>query len=183
MRRGLYAPLMIVGADNSCTTGTCRPTTAVERGIRASSRSLLAASTGPTWCYSIDGTKHFNFTDYAAYYLAAPLRLLVPLGDIDGRRGLSINNSLRHRVPRPRRPRPARAPVDRPGQPLPRSPRPSAPRMSVIAARGASGSTSQWRRISVPLALALSAFAFNTTENLPIGLLRLISTDLDLSAS
>lgn len=42
---------------------------------------------------------------------------------------------------------------------------------------------SRRHRISVLLALALSAFAFNTTENLPIGLLRLISSDLDVSAS
>lgn len=90
VHHGLHAPLMIIGADGSCTTGTCHPTDAVERGIRASARSLLAASTGPTWCYRIDGAKHFNFTDYAAYYLAQPLRSLVPLGSIDGRRGLSI---------------------------------------------------------------------------------------------
>ncbi|MFC4147416.1 MFS transporter [Micromonospora mangrovi] len=37
------------------------------------------------------------------------------------------------------------------------------------------------RRISVLLALALSAFAFNTTENLPIGLLPLLARDLDVS--
>lgn len=37
-----------------------------------------------------------------------------------------------------------------------------------------------WRRVTVLLALALSAFTFNTTENLPIGLLPLISTDLDV---
>ncbi|WP_326558477.1 MFS transporter [Micromonospora sp. NBC_01796] len=37
------------------------------------------------------------------------------------------------------------------------------------------------RRVLVLLALALSAFAFNTTENLPIGLLRLIAADLDVS--
>ena len=90
---GLHAPLMIIGAATSCTTGTCRPTGAVERGIRTSARALLAASTGPTWCFNIAGTEHFNFTDYAAYYLALPLRSLVPLGGIDGRRGLSITNS------------------------------------------------------------------------------------------
>ncbi|MFG1955085.1 MFS transporter [Micromonospora sp. NPDC048830] len=38
-----------------------------------------------------------------------------------------------------------------------------------------------WSRITVLAALALSAFVFNTTENLPIGLLSLISEDLDVS--
>jgi predicted MFS family arabinose efflux permease len=37
------------------------------------------------------------------------------------------------------------------------------------------------RRVGVLLALAASAFTFNTTENLPIGLLPLISTDLGIS--
>ncbi|WP_405096635.1 MFS transporter [Micromonospora sp. NBC_01412] len=44
-------------------------------------------------------------------------------------------------------------------------------------------SSSTWRRVIVLLALALSAFTFNTTENLPIGLLSLISDDLDVSLS
>lgn len=42
-------------------------------------------------------------------------------------------------------------------------------------------STGTWRRVSVLAALALSAFTFNTTENLPIGLLDLIAADLDVS--
>lgn len=37
------------------------------------------------------------------------------------------------------------------------------------------------RRLSVLLALAISAFAFNSTENLPIGLLPLIAADLGVS--
>jgi DHA1 family inner membrane transport protein len=38
-----------------------------------------------------------------------------------------------------------------------------------------------WRRITVVAALMLAAFSFNTTENLPIGLLRLIAGDLHVS--
>lgn len=87
---GLSRPLMIIGSENSCVTGTCHPEDAESREIRAAARSLLAASTGPAWCYQIDGTQHFNFSDYAAYYLASPLRQLVPLGGIDGDRGLTI---------------------------------------------------------------------------------------------
>ncbi|WP_069811555.1 MFS transporter [Streptomyces sp. TP-A0874] len=40
-----------------------------------------------------------------------------------------------------------------------------------------------WRRVAVVAALMLAAFSFNTTENLPIGLLRLISADLGVSPS
>jgi predicted dienelactone hydrolase len=90
---GLHAPVMIIGSDGSCTTGTCRPATADDRTSQTQARSLLAATSGPAWCLSIRGTEHFNFTDYAAYYLAAPLRTLVPVGDIDGPRGLAITNA------------------------------------------------------------------------------------------
>ncbi|MFD1716234.1 MFS transporter [Georgenia deserti] len=38
-----------------------------------------------------------------------------------------------------------------------------------------------WRRACVVVAIVLSAFAFNTAENLPIGLLDMIATDLDAS--
>jgi predicted MFS family arabinose efflux permease len=40
-----------------------------------------------------------------------------------------------------------------------------------------------WRRASVVGAVMLSAFSFNTTENLPIGLLKLMAADLDVSLS
>jgi hypothetical protein len=36
---------------------------------------------------------HFNFSDYAAYYLAAPVRHLVALGPINGDLGLTITNA------------------------------------------------------------------------------------------
>jgi dienelactone hydrolase len=93
VRTGLRVPMMIIGSDGSCTTGSCRPATADDRTSRAQARALLAASTGPAWCLSIRGTRHFNFTDYATYYLAAPLRALVPVGGIDGPRGLAITGA------------------------------------------------------------------------------------------
>ncbi len=39
-----------------------------------------------------------------------------------------------------------------------------------------------WRRVTVLMALALSAFIFNTTENLPIGLLNLLAEELQVTA-
>ena len=46
--------------------------------------ALTAASTGGVWCYQIPGAQHFDFTDYGTYYLAAPIRSLIPLGPADG---------------------------------------------------------------------------------------------------
>ncbi|WP_431045759.1 MFS transporter [Streptomyces sp. P1-3] len=43
--------------------------------------------------------------------------------------------------------------------------------------------TDTWRRVSVVAALSVAAFAFNTTETLPIGLLGLIADDFDVSLS
>jgi dienelactone hydrolase len=47
----------------------------------ASTRSLLEASGPAAWSYTIDGARHFDFTDYAAYWLAAPVRAVLPLGN------------------------------------------------------------------------------------------------------
>jgi hypothetical protein len=58
-----------------------------------SARALLAASAGPTWNYQVTGTRHLNFSDYDAYYLAAPLRHLLPLGTVARNRGLTITNA------------------------------------------------------------------------------------------
>jgi dienelactone hydrolase len=93
VRTGLSKPMMIIASQGSCVIGTCDATNTSQRANLATARALLAASTGPTWCYQIDGTLHFNFTDDAAYYLAAPVRHLVPLGTIDGDLGLTITNS------------------------------------------------------------------------------------------
>nr|WP_238342294.1 hypothetical protein [Actinopolymorpha rutila] len=90
---GLRVPLMLVGSENSCVTGTCSPASDTDRGDLAVARSLLAASTGEEYAYSITGARHFNFTDYGAYYLARPLRALLALGPIDGDRALTVQNA------------------------------------------------------------------------------------------
>ncbi|MGI5489155.1 hypothetical protein [Microtetraspora malaysiensis] len=92
-RAGLAVPLMILGSQNSCVTGTCRPATSGEQADRTTARTLLSAGTGPASYAQIDGAGHFNFSDYPVYFLAAPLRGLLALGPIDGRRGLAIINA------------------------------------------------------------------------------------------
>lgn len=90
---GLTKPMMLIGSENSCVTGTCQPTGPGDQASRDTARTLLAASTGGTWCYQIAGTEHFNFSDYGSYYLAAPIRSQIPLGSIDGAVALTITNA------------------------------------------------------------------------------------------
>ncbi|WP_218006979.1 alpha/beta hydrolase [Microtetraspora fusca] len=90
VRTGLAAPLMILGSQNSCVTGTCRPATPGGQADRATARTLLSAGTGSASSAQIDGAGHFNFSDYPVYFLAAPLRGLLALGPIDGREGLDV---------------------------------------------------------------------------------------------
>ncbi|MEA5362988.1 alpha/beta hydrolase [Amycolatopsis sp., V23-08] len=90
---GLAKPLMFLGSQDSCITGTCAPATPADRSDRAAAQSLLNAGSGPVWCYRIAGTEHFNFTDYAAYYLAAPTGLLLALGPADGDVVLTITGA------------------------------------------------------------------------------------------
>ncbi|MCU7722621.1 hypothetical protein ODJ79_02725 [Actinoplanes sp. KI2] len=68
---GLRRPLLILSSGRN---GADRD---------ASTRSLLAASGTAAWSYTIDGAEHFDFTDYAAYWLAAPVRAVLPLGNPD----------------------------------------------------------------------------------------------------
>lgn len=90
---GLGRPLLILASQDSCVTGTCRPSGTADLADRATARTLLTAGAGPAWCYQIEGSRHFNFSDYAAYYLAAPIRHLLALGPIDGHLGLRITNA------------------------------------------------------------------------------------------
>jgi dienelactone hydrolase len=75
---GLTKPLLLLstGSDGAATD--------------TSTKLLFHASTGTAHAYTMPDARHFDFTDYAAYYLAAPLRLALPLGHIDGRRVLTI---------------------------------------------------------------------------------------------
>lgn len=90
---GLTKPMMLIGSQNSCVTGTCQPANPDDQASRDVARTLLAASTGPIWCYQINGAEHFNFSDYGVYYLAAPIRSQLALGTIDGGDALTITNA------------------------------------------------------------------------------------------
>ena len=90
---GLGKPMMLLASQSSCITGTCRPSNADEQSERDAARALLAASAGPVWSYRLDGAAHVNFSDYGAYYVAAPIRAVVGLGSIDGDEALTIANA------------------------------------------------------------------------------------------
>ena len=93
VHHGLRVPLLLLGSQDSCTTGSCSAHSAADRADRDAARSQLAASAGPVWCTSIAGTRHVNVTDDAVLYLAPPLRNLLALGSIDGARGLTVQNA------------------------------------------------------------------------------------------
>lgn len=94
VQTGLPAPVLLLGSDGSCATGTCPVRGAEDRADRDAARSLLAATRGPAWCMSVRGAAHVNVTDDAVLYLAPPLRTLYALGSIDGRRGLRVEGGL-----------------------------------------------------------------------------------------
>lgn len=90
VHQGLAAPMMLLGTPGDCLAGACHPTDAVDIDIDTASQTLRAASTGPSFRYEIAGAKHFNFTDYGAYYIPAPLHGLAQLGSINGDRCLAV---------------------------------------------------------------------------------------------
>ena len=89
--KGVHAPIMLLGADDSCITSVCGPDAKTDAD-RNRALSLLKASTGTSWCATVPGTRHFNFTDYGAYYLAYPLRKFLPLGSAGPRHALTVQN-------------------------------------------------------------------------------------------
>ncbi len=91
VKKGVQAPILLLGADDSCITSVCGPDAKTDTD-RARALSLLKASTNTSWCATIPDTRHLNFTDYGAYYLAWPLRKRLALGTVDGRRALTVQN-------------------------------------------------------------------------------------------
>ncbi|MEU4197702.1 hypothetical protein AB0E69_37795 [Kribbella sp. NPDC026611] len=89
--KGVNAPIMLLGADDSCMTSVCGPD-AKNDADRNRAISLLKASKGTSWCATVPGARHFNFTDYGVYYLALPLRKFLPLGSIGPRHALTVTN-------------------------------------------------------------------------------------------
>ncbi|MDX3003344.1 hypothetical protein PWY87_16780 [Kribbella solani] len=91
VQKGVKAPMLLLGADDSCITSVCGPD-AKNDNSRDRALSLLKASTGTSWCATVPGSRHFNFTDYGVYYLAYPLRKFLPLGSVDPRHALTVQN-------------------------------------------------------------------------------------------
>lgn len=89
--KGVQAPILLLGADDSCITSVCGPD-AKNDADRDRALSLLKASTSTAWCATIPGTRHFNFTDYGVYYLASPLRAYLPLGSAGARHAIAVQN-------------------------------------------------------------------------------------------
>jgi dienelactone hydrolase len=65
---GLQHPMLLL---SSSTDGA---------GLGQPAHSLMAASGQTAHAYTIRGARHFDFTDYARYWLAAPVRAVLPLG-------------------------------------------------------------------------------------------------------
>jgi dienelactone hydrolase len=92
---GLNQPFLLLSSQDGCLAGQCRSgADGAGQEVQAAARKLIEASTGRNWRYAVDGAQHFNFTDYAAYFLVPPLHhLFGQLGSINGRRGLEITNA------------------------------------------------------------------------------------------
>lgn len=84
---GLAKPHLLLASGDLCLAATC-PSAPADPAVHE-----LLATGGPAWCYQIDGARHFDFSEYDAYYLAAPLRAQLALGDLDGTEVLTITGA------------------------------------------------------------------------------------------
>jgi dienelactone hydrolase len=124
---GLKAPMLILGSENSCVTGTCTTKDADDTEAQSVARMLTAASPGPEYCLAVTGTEHFDFTDFAAWYIAQPLRSLFPLGPIDGDRALAIEATYVSAF--------VDGAVHRTGEPILTAPQPQYPEVRILRCR------------------------------------------------
>jgi hypothetical protein len=92
IEKGLRVPWMVLSSEDSCVTGKCGPKATNPDGEQAAAAKLVKASKGQSERYVVAGARHFNFSDYSFYFLAPPVRNLVGLGSIDGRRALAIQH-------------------------------------------------------------------------------------------
>ncbi|MFG1912027.1 alpha/beta hydrolase family protein [Kribbella sp. NPDC048928] len=90
--KGLQAPFLMLGSEDSCITGTCGPVGHDAGGEVETAAMLLKASTSQRWLVTVSGAHHLNFTDYSTYFVAPPLRGLLGLGSINGKRLLAIQD-------------------------------------------------------------------------------------------
>ncbi|WP_433359567.1 hypothetical protein ACQPZX_25190 [Actinoplanes sp. CA-142083] len=63
------------------SAGLRRPLLMLGSSLPPTGQSLLAASGDSAWAYTIAGARSYDFTDYGAYWLAAPVRAVLPLGN------------------------------------------------------------------------------------------------------
>jgi dienelactone hydrolase len=79
-RLGLDRPFLLVATGTSCIAATCRTPAPADATDEATAQHLITASGDHGRTEVLPGTAHFDITDYGTYYLAAPLRHLLPLG-------------------------------------------------------------------------------------------------------
>jgi hypothetical protein len=63
-------------------------------GFARLGRQLTLSSAGLSRAYTIEGAGELAVTDYSVYHLALPVRSLLPLGRLDGRRALDITTGV-----------------------------------------------------------------------------------------
>ncbi|QBD76723.1 alpha/beta hydrolase [Ktedonosporobacter rubrisoli] len=85
LQTGLTKPFMVIQSEENPCDADCHT---FQQGVQAILRTVPA---GEAYHLNIKDTRHFNFSDYAAYF--SPLRLLDMLGPIDGVRGLQITRA------------------------------------------------------------------------------------------
>jgi dienelactone hydrolase len=78
-RTGLDRPVLLVGAAGSCVAGDPAGRKGEDADCARRTGSLLAHG-GEHYVTTVPGTKHLSFADIGMFWVAPPLRLLMPFG-------------------------------------------------------------------------------------------------------